>query len=311
MRGLSPSQHRISPDLGLETQFHFIWHASVSAHNRTNPFTFQAGFAERSPFGAVQAPTAPSQQEPAGHEQQPQVLAPPHGTAELGGQSKPCCREGGTQTARKLTEGMGINNSETAICHLPFAICYLPAQFSFRSTPWARGSSRGGTGCIAGSRAHGAHRHGGELVGSCTAASAHTPMGSSSHSPEHFQERRVNNGFRTGAGRAEAAAPRSTEEPELLLNSTTQDRDRFTAVLQPTPALRCATSGAAFPLLGALQAATEHAEHEPGGAAPPSACSPIPSPGTAALKPVFTSDNNRKARSHSEKWRLQNSPATA
>lgn len=58
-RGLSSSQHRISPDLGLETQFHFICHASASAHNRAKPVTCQVGFAARSPDGAAQAPAAP------------------------------------------------------------------------------------------------------------------------------------------------------------------------------------------------------------------------------------------------------------
>jgi len=76
----------------------------------------------------------------------------------------------------------------------------------------------------------------------------------------------VSNGFIKGACQAEAAVPWSPEEPELLFNRTTQDRDHFTAVLQPTPALGCATSGAASPPLRALQAATERAEHKPGGA---------------------------------------------
>lgn len=58
-RGLSSSQRRISPDLGLETQFHFICHASASAHNRAKPVTCQVGFAARSPDGAAQAPAAP------------------------------------------------------------------------------------------------------------------------------------------------------------------------------------------------------------------------------------------------------------
>lgn len=70
-RGLSSSQRRISPDLGLETQFHFIRHASASAHNRAKPVTCQVGFAARSPDGAAQAPTAPLHPWGGGHVQEP------------------------------------------------------------------------------------------------------------------------------------------------------------------------------------------------------------------------------------------------
>lgn len=184
MWGLSSSQHRISPDLGLETQFHFIWHASVSAHNRTNPFTCQAGFAELSPFGAAQAPTAPSQREPAGNDHLPQVLAQlarPHGTAE-----HPTASELGGQAEQTLLQGRGHTNAQEADRgngNKQLKDGRLPEQFSFRLAPRAGGPSCGGTGCSVGSHAHGARRHGGELVGSCTAASARALMGSSSRSP--------------------------------------------------------------------------------------------------------------------------------
>lgn len=109
----------------------------------------------------------------------------------------------------------------------------------------------------------------------------------------------MSNGFIKGACQAEAAVPRSPEEPELVFTAP-QDGDRFTAVLQPTPAL--GSTQAELPLLRwALQAAMERAEQNPAvrapGAAPPSAFSPVPSPSTAALQPgIYTSQQQEDTK---------------